>query len=254
MKTIVINQPCYFPWRGLFEQIYLSDIFVFFDDVQFSEGEFINRVQIKTQTGFKWLTIPLSNYRFKLKINEIIVNDNLDWKQTQKNFLIQNYNKTKFRKDLENIFDSVMAIKSNKLSAIIIESMIACVKYFGLDNERSFYTSSSLNENVIGTDKVLNIVKKLKANRLIVGMGTLRYFDFELFEKENIEIQIIKYENSVYPQYYEGFNPYVSILDLITNMGKSGINYFNSKGVYWRDFIKSEVAIEYLKNHSKKKR
>ena len=59
-KTVVISQPMFFPWVGIFEQIRLADIFVHFDDVQLPWGSsFINRVQIKTKDGIKWLTIPI---------------------------------------------------------------------------------------------------------------------------------------------------------------------------------------------------
>ena len=55
MKTVVISQPMYFPWIGIFEQIRLADVFVFYDDVQFTRG-FINRVQYKTPQGTGWIT------------------------------------------------------------------------------------------------------------------------------------------------------------------------------------------------------
>ncbi|HOX52645.1 MAG TPA: WbqC family protein, partial [Fibrobacteria bacterium] len=33
-RTVVITQPMYFPWVGLFEQIRLADEIVWLDDVQ----------------------------------------------------------------------------------------------------------------------------------------------------------------------------------------------------------------------------
>ena len=48
MTTVVISQPMLFPWVGMFEQVALADVFVHYDDVQFSKGSFTNRVQLKT--------------------------------------------------------------------------------------------------------------------------------------------------------------------------------------------------------------
>ena len=48
MTTVVISQPMFFPWVGMFEQIALADVYVHYDDVQFSKGSFTNRVQLKT--------------------------------------------------------------------------------------------------------------------------------------------------------------------------------------------------------------
>ena len=48
VKTVVVLQPQFFPWRGVFEQIRLADEFVHLDDAQFQKGGFTNRVQLKT--------------------------------------------------------------------------------------------------------------------------------------------------------------------------------------------------------------
>ena len=61
MTTVVVSQPMFFPWVGMFEQIRLADAYVHYTDVQFSKGSFVNRVQIKTADGFRWLTVPLKN-------------------------------------------------------------------------------------------------------------------------------------------------------------------------------------------------
>ena len=59
VKTVVILQPQFFPWRGVFEQIRLADEFVHLDDAQFQKGGFTNRVQLKTANGPLWLTVPV---------------------------------------------------------------------------------------------------------------------------------------------------------------------------------------------------
>ena len=58
VTRVVISQPMLFPWVGLFEQIRAADVYVHYDDVQFSKGSFTNRVQIKTARGPRWLTVP----------------------------------------------------------------------------------------------------------------------------------------------------------------------------------------------------
>ena len=57
---VVISQSMYFPWVGMLEQIRLADVFIHYDDVQFSKGSFSNRVQVKQPDGTSaWMTIPL---------------------------------------------------------------------------------------------------------------------------------------------------------------------------------------------------
>src|SRR6185369_6755753 len=60
MNTVVVLQPQFFPWVGVFEQIRLADVYVHFDDVDFPQGRsFTSRVQIKTPAGSHWLTAPV---------------------------------------------------------------------------------------------------------------------------------------------------------------------------------------------------
>ena len=42
-----ILQPSYLPWLGFFEQMYVCDIFVYLDDVQYTKNDWRNRNKIK---------------------------------------------------------------------------------------------------------------------------------------------------------------------------------------------------------------
>jgi hypothetical protein len=86
------------------------------------------------------------------------------------------------------------------------------------------------------------------ADVYLTGMGALRYLNFDLFENAGIKVEFIDYAKTSYPQLNNNFNPYVSILDLITNTGKHGTKYMNSQPVYYKEFINREQAKEYLKS------
>jgi hypothetical protein len=78
--NVVISQPMYFPWVGMFEQIALADVFVFYTDVQFSKGSFTNRVQIKTPAGSTWMTVPLQDLKLGQSIDDVAVKPVAQWK------------------------------------------------------------------------------------------------------------------------------------------------------------------------------
>jgi len=245
-KTIVISQPYLFPWIGLFEQVRLTDIFVFYDDVQFSKGHFQDRVQIKTSKGFKWMTVPKAGVRLNQKICEVEIEYKTNWKKSHLDFLKQIYKPAPFYDDMISVVKSVYDNNHKYLSQITIESTMSVAEYYGLLKNREFFISSNLAVNGHSTQRVLEFVKYFKASRYITAMGALKYFDFELFEKENKKVEFVDYKKLPYPQLYGNFNPYVSILDLIANTGKEGISYISSSSVYWKEFITSSNAMEYL--------
>lgn len=248
-KSIVISQPYYFPWVGLFEQLIQADIFIHYDDVQFSKGHFQDRVQIKTNDGSKWLTVPKSKVSISHNINEVKIDYSKNWQKSQLDFLKQCYRNAPFVDDMIKIVTSVFEKNPVYLSEISIASIEAVADYYDLLNSKVIVKSSEIEEsdNSKSTERVFNICKYFGANKYITGMGALSYFDFELFEKHNIEVYFVDYQKSNYPQLFGDFNPFVSVLDLVANTGKDGVKYIGSKAVYWKDFINTSKSKEYLK-------
>ncbi|MCC7534232.1 MAG: WbqC family protein, partial [Bacteroidia bacterium] len=59
MKKAIITQSNYIPWKGYFDSIGQVDVFVVYDDMQYTKRDWRNRNLIKTPQGLKWLTIPV---------------------------------------------------------------------------------------------------------------------------------------------------------------------------------------------------
>ena len=75
MSVIVsICQSNYIPWKGYFDLIKSSDIFVIYDHVQYTKNDWRNRNLIKSNQGLQWLTIPVSQNKLGQKINEWVPN------------------------------------------------------------------------------------------------------------------------------------------------------------------------------------
>lgn len=95
---VVISQSMYFPWVGFLEQLRLADVFVVYDDVQFSKGSFTNRVQIKTSTGSRWMTVPLQNFHLGQQIDQVRLDDRRDWRGQHRDMLRKAYHQAPFLK------------------------------------------------------------------------------------------------------------------------------------------------------------
>lgn len=234
-ENIVISQPMYFPWIGMFEQIRLSDTFIFYDDVQFSKGSFTNRVQIKSgnKEGFKWLTVPLENLQLGVKINEILLGNHKNWRNEHYTLIQNSYQKAPYFDEMFFLVKEVLENDYNNLSELSIASMCIVCKYYNLDPK--FLKSSKMNIGGTSSQRVLAIVKELNGKTYITGHGAKKYLDHGLFEKNDINVQYIDYQMLNYPQIHGPFNPYVSILDLIANTGKAGIQFINSSTKSWKE-------------------
>ena len=229
----------FFPWIGIFEQIQLCDVYVHYDDVQFSKGGFTNRVQIKTSSsqGFNWLTVPLKKTRLGAKINEIEVDSRSNWQHQHLELLSQTYKNTLYRKDIIDIVNQLFDTKKKNLADLSKTSIEIVLNYFDLKENRKFYLSSELDINGKSSERVCKIVKHFDGTHYITGHGAKNYLDHALFEHNRIRVEYMDYLRLPYSQQYGAFNPHVSILDLIANLGKEGKKYIRSSTKYWREFL-----------------
>ncbi len=233
---VVISQPMFFPWIGMFEQIKLADIYIHYADVQFSKGSFVNRVQVKTAHGIKWLSVPIK-VNLGQNIDQVEINDSTDWRGNHIQLLVQAYSDAPFCKEMLEIVTETYKTKTKTIDELAINSLNTILTYFDLTEKTQFLDSRNMNVTGSSSQRVLDIVNSVGGNIYITGHGAKKYLDHELFEQNGIRVEYIEYQKTAYPQLHGEFTPYVSILDLIANVGKAGKKYIHSGTQHWRSCI-----------------
>lgn len=236
-KTIVISQPMYFPWVGQFEQMRLSDIFVFYDDVQFSKGSFSNRVQLKTESGRRWMTVPLKDLHLGQRIGEAKPDDRKNWQQNHIEAFRRAYTSAPYLKDALDLMDAAFSSAAANLSELSIASTMVLVRYFALDQETDFARSSELGVLGSSTQRVIDICQDQGADSYLTGHGARDYLDCEAFEARGLTVSFIEYGCKPYAQLHGSFTPYVSALDLVANCGPQAREWILGRPVTWRTFM-----------------
>lgn len=227
----------FFPWVGLFEQVRLADAYVHYDDVAFSRGSFVNRVQIKTERGSEWLTIPITNRRLGTEIRAVEAKTDEDWRARHVALLEQSFRGAPHAEDALQIVREVYALPTTSLGDIAIASMESVCRYFGFAPRTGFLKSSALGIQGRSWERVLAVVKHLGGDAYVTGHGAKEYLDHAAFEAAGVRVEYMRYERRPYPQLHGQFTPYVSVLDLIANRGRAGIESISSGTVPWREFV-----------------
>ena len=71
MKNVVVSQPMFIPWIGIFEQIALADTFYHYIDIQYPKGRsFMSRVQLLGNSGQQWLTAPIDKNTLAIFVSQ----------------------------------------------------------------------------------------------------------------------------------------------------------------------------------------
>jgi hypothetical protein len=228
-KIIAIHQPNYLPWLGYFYKIYQSDVFVFLDDVQYSNQGMHNYTYIKTSNGPHRLKYPV-HQKFKDKIMDVRSKDLLDWKKKHLDLISQNYRKANF---FESVYEDYKMIVSQEY-ANIVSLNVAIITFFAekLDLNTQFIISSKLGIDLNRTEKIIEICKALSGNVYYSGTGARAYQNEDDFRNHGIELKYSIFKPFEYPQLWNDFQSNVSALDFFMNCGYDWERVVNNQKNY----------------------
>jgi hypothetical protein len=183
MNIISIHQPNYIPWLGYFYKIAGSDIFVFLDDVQYSNQGMHNYHYIKTPQGSFRLKIPVKE-KFGDKINMICSKDETGWKERHLKTLTANYKRAKF---FDEVYSDFSYLLNTSYTNIAIMNG-AIIKYYcgRLGIKARFIEASTLNLNTTNEERIINICYALKGDVYYSGTGAKSYQKAENFSPKGI--------------------------------------------------------------------
>jgi hypothetical protein len=215
------------PWLGYFDKIVRSEIFVFLDNVQFKKNEFQNRNRIKTAQGWMWLTVPVS-YKYPEHIDEVKINNRIDWQKKHLRTLAINYQKAPYFPDLFPEVERFYAGDSAFISEVNRESVLMLLRMLGVNKEIAVASAlGDLPEEP--SERLAAICEALSADTYLSGAGGKSYLDLGPFNKRGIAVKFQEFNHPVYPQLYGAFIPNLSLLDLLFNCGPDSLKILEGK-------------------------
>ena len=215
---VSIRQPGYLPHMGFFKKIQSCDKFVFLDDVQYERSDWDNRNKIRTFDGSIWLTIPVHN-KFGQKLNEVMISYETNWQNKHRRSIELNYRKTPYFEKYWKEIDKILETKWERL----IDLNFALIEYImtQLDITTETIRSSEMKIETVGSQRLLDICKKLKATAYISGEMGKDYLDEAIFDNGKIKVIYENFQHPVYHQIHGEFIPNMSIIDLLFNEGNN---------------------------------
>jgi hypothetical protein len=232
-RTVVVSQPMFLPWIGLFEQVRLSDVFYHYDDVQLPQGRsFMSRVQVKTADGVVWLTAPLDRRRSGRLINETYFSAHEDWRRRHLRVLREAYSRAPHFDLMFGLAERLYGFATESLAEFNMHSVEAVAAWLGLNRE--FRRTSASGIDGSSTQRLLDVCLAAGADTYVTGMGALEYLEHERFEERGIDVRYMAYQRTPYPQLHGEFTPYVTILDAIAHVGERARELVGSPTVSWR--------------------
>jgi hypothetical protein len=233
-KIIAVHQPNYIPWPGFFYKILKSDVFVLLDTVQFSRRSFTHRNRVKgSGCNIIWLTVPVyKKGRFYQKINEVKINETVNWQKKHLGTLQMNYANAPFFHYYSSALQEIYGQNWERLVDLNLELLTFVMDELKI--KKKLILASNLAIKGERTELLVSLVKELGGDTYLSGSGARNYIDEELFKKEKIRLRYYQYGSFIYPQLWGKFIPNLSILDLLFNCGKEAGNLIEHRWGYER--------------------
>lgn len=234
MKTVAVLQSNYIPWKGYFDIIHDVDLFIFYDDVQFTKNDWRNRNKIKTPRGAEWLSIPVG-----ISLDRMICEVELPdpaWQQRHWNMICQNYRKAQYFKTYRLFFEQVFLGKQWRNLSELNQHLIKSIARDLLGIKATFADSRSFNVEGRKQQRLIHLLQQTGADVYVSGPAAKDYIDPEAFESAGL--QLIYKDYSGYPEYPQQHPPFehgVSIIDLLFNVGPAAPEFIWG----WRSGAKS---------------
>lgn len=220
-RTAAIHQPNFIPWAGYFHKVAMSDVFVFFDDVQYPRGKsFVNRVLIKLNDGANWIQVPVIGKSELKPINEVEINNTLPWRPKMLKTIELVYKKSPFFEWLYQDFKDCL----NGDFVFLADVNIALISFL---SEKAGFKTEFVRSGTIQTNnsdqsqRIPEIVAALKCNVYLTGSGSgsKRYISEENFNMRNISLRFQKFQHPRYNQLHGEFVENLSFIDMLFNCG-----------------------------------
>lgn len=227
---IAISQSNYIPWKGYFDLINSVDVFVIFDEMQYTKRDWRNRNRIKTPAGTKWLSIPVFvTGKFFQKISETQAVDS-DWRKKHWSTILHSYARTAHFRDYADLFSAIYLTETETCLSEINISFIRKICEI-LEIKTAIKRSSDFEMPDGKTERLVSICKQASAKVYYSGPAAKSYIDPNLFLGAGIELRWMDYSNyPVYPQLFPPFDHFVSVFDLIFNTGPKAKMFMKSFG------------------------
>lgn len=220
---VSISQPAYLAWLGYYERLSLSDLHIVLDNVEIGTKSFTNRNKIRVHDGWTWLTVPVSNRGEKkhLPIRELEISDS-KWQRKHWQSLCLNYSRAPHFKDHAPFFEAFFAQEWHSLSDMIRESNTYLMQCLGLTTPLQY--SYEMQPQQTKDTLILELCLAVGASTYISGPFGREYLDESKFTAMGIEVIYHDYKHPVYSQNFSGFEPFMSIIDLLFMQGHQALN------------------------------
>lgn len=207
-------QPYFFPYIGYFQLIRAADLFVIYDNIQYSKRGWINRNRILRQGQEALISIALKKDSDFLDVRDRELAANFDRDKLLKQ-IADAYHKAPYFRPAFPVIEAAIRHADANLFRFLHHSIITVCAYLHIDTSIAISSHIAIDHESKGQDKVLAICQQVAASDYINPIGGTALYSRAEFSRRKIRLSFLRSIPFDYPQMGNPFIPSLSIVDVM---------------------------------------
>lgn len=216
VNSAAVMQPYLFPNLAYYKLVRHVEHFVFYDDVHFIKGGWINKNNILYNAKALSFRLPLVDASSNKLISEVTLFNKEREVALFLKKLTYSYAKAPYFKQVIKLIEDVLTSPTHSIAEIAEQSIRLVFNYLQLPLLAS--TSSKLLYNRTGensTDRLIEIIHFLNKQKYLNAIGGKALYNKEYFKSKGIDLYFISTSKQEYQQFNHPFVPGLSIIDIL---------------------------------------
>ncbi len=214
-----IMQPYFFPYLGYISLLKNTDVFILLDNVQFMKNGWIERNRIlKPNPGWQYINVPLVRHSSKESIQNILINNTLDWRKRILAQLHHYKKKSPYYNQVISLINRIFKHQYRDIVSLNRAALLEVCEYLDIQKDIPVFSRMKLEiESVRGPDEwALNICKALgNVTEYWNPPGGKSFYDKGKFENNGMKLFFHEPYLEEYDQKRDSFEPGLSIIDVM---------------------------------------
>lgn len=187
MTTIAVMQPYFLPYAGYFRMFAEADIVCIFDCVQFPRRGWVHRNRLPGVAGQShWLTLPIAKGPMDVRIADLHFADDAAASMASRCSIFP------VLRDIRHPLVDAMRAPSGEVVPYLMKLLSIICAELGLPFSVVRSTSLQIPTAFTGQDRVLEICRRLNADRYVNLAGGRRLYDADVFKRQGVQLNLFE--------------------------------------------------------------
>jgi hypothetical protein len=207
-------QPYFWPYSGYFQLINAVDLFIVYDNIEYTKTGWINRNRLCRNGEAAVFSLPLKKASDHLHVRERELA--ADFKPEKLlNQIKGAYQGAPYFAQTLPLMERVVRYQTNDLFRFLHHSIRETCGHLGIATEVRVSSSIPIDHGLRKQDKVLALCRVVGAGAYLNLIGGMDLYSKEAFQARGIDLQFIRTLPFEYPQFRRPFVPALSIIDVL---------------------------------------